>query len=52
MTFDIEAWARSPAGRRFQFYDPYLTYSNQDHDYFVDPKGKPGIRNLIVSHGK
>jgi hypothetical protein len=42
MIFDTDAWLNSPAVRKFQYYDPYLTYSDPDNECFVDPKGKPG----------
>lgn len=41
MAVDIKKWARSPDGRRFHYYDPYLTYSNQNNDCFIGSKGKP-----------
>ena len=41
MTFNLDEWSRSPARRRFLYYDPYLTYSNPDNDCFIDPKGIP-----------
>ena len=41
MTFDIDAWARSPAGRRFHYFDPYLTYVDPDNYGFIAPMGKP-----------
>ncbi len=42
MVFDIDAWARSDAARRFQCFDPYMTYANSDNDRFVRANGKPG----------
>lgn len=42
MAFDIDAWARSPAGRRFHFFDPVLTYSSPDNDRFIEVNGKTG----------
>lgn len=41
MVFDMD-WMRIPAWRRFQYYDPYLTYSDPGGDCFIDPMGKPG----------
>ena len=42
MAFDIDAWARSPAGRRFQCFDPYKTYAACDSYRFVHADGKVG----------
>jgi hypothetical protein len=41
MAIDFDAWARSPAGRRFQYYDPHSTFSNCDNDIFIKSNGKP-----------
>lgn len=35
----LEKWSRSPAGRRFQYYDPYLTFSDDENDVFIKPNG-------------
>ena len=42
MAFDFDAWARSDAARRFQCFDPYMTYAKSDNDRFVRANGKPG----------
>lgn len=42
MAFDLDAWARSPARRRFHSYDPVLTYSTPDNDRFIKIGGRPG----------
>ncbi len=40
MTFNLDKWVRSPAGRSFKYYDPYLTYSKSDNQCFIDPNEK------------
>lgn len=42
MAFDFEAWARSDAARRFQCFDPYMTFAKSGNDRFVRANGKPG----------
>jgi hypothetical protein len=42
MAIDFDAWARSDAARRFQCFDPYMTYAKSGNDRFVRANGKPG----------
>ena len=49
MAFDFDAWARSDAARRFQCFDPYMTYAKSGNDRFVRANGKPG-KELNTRH--
>jgi hypothetical protein len=50
MIVDINVWNRIQAWRGFQYYDPYLTYSDPGGDCFIDPTGKPAEEHNFATN--
>lgn len=41
LVLDPDSWMESDKSSRFQYFDPYATYSNPDNAEFISPIGKP-----------